>query len=201
MIRKIYFFILKFLFTKIYRTHGTAAPISFRTFFTQRVLRINASAYWPMHFTSTVSGAKNIITGVGTAPGLSPGCYIQGIGQIFIGDYTLVGPNVGIISANHDISNTKKHTAGRVVIGKYCWIGMNSVILPNVELGDHVIVAAGSVVTKSFPDGYCVIGGNPARVLKKIDPVTVIKERNKYEYVGYIPAEKFHSYRKKHLNV
>jgi len=50
-------------------------------------------------------------------------------------------------------------------IGKKCWIGANAIILPSVELGDNVIVAAGSVVNKSFPDNI-VIGGNPARVIR-----------------------------------
>ncbi|MBS7109518.1 MAG: hypothetical protein KH076_09760 [Streptococcus sp.] len=46
---------------------------------------------------------------------------------------------------------------------------MNSVILPGVILGDHTIVGAGAVVTHSFPDGYCIIGGNPARIIKALD--------------------------------
>ena len=55
-----------------------------------------------------------------------------------------------------------------IIIGKKCWIGMNSVILPGVVLGDHTIVGAGAVVTKSFVDGNCVIGGNPARIIRKL---------------------------------
>ena len=46
---------------------------------------------------------------------------------------------------------------------------MNSVITAEVELGTRTIVAAGSVVTKSFPEGYCVLGGVPAKVIKKLD--------------------------------
>ena len=46
---------------------------------------------------------------------------------------------------------------------------MNSVILPGVFLGENTVVAAGSVVTKSFPQGYCIVGGVPAKVIKVIE--------------------------------
>ena len=46
---------------------------------------------------------------------------------------------------------------------------MNSVILPGVKLGTRTIVAAGSVVTKSFPEGYCVIAGSPAKIIRYLD--------------------------------
>lgn len=55
-----------------------------------------------------------------------------------------------------------------VIIGKKCWIGMNAIILPGVKLGDNTIVGAGSVVTKSFPDGNLVIAGNPAKIINKL---------------------------------
>ena len=45
---------------------------------------------------------------------------------------------------------------------------MNSMILPGVELGPRTVVGAGSVVTKSFPEGDCVIAGNPAKIIKKL---------------------------------
>ncbi len=53
-------------------------------------------------------------------------------------------------------------------IGNNCWIGEKSIILPGVILGDFCVVGAGSVVTKSAPD-YCMLVGNPARIIKRYD--------------------------------
>ena len=119
--------------------------------------------------------------------------------DIYIGDYTIIAPNVGIISANHDLYDYRTHNKGVVKIGNYCWIGMNAVIMPNIELGDHTIVAAGSVVTDSFPEGYCVIAGNPAKCVRKLRKEECVKYRNPHEYYGYIKKNKFAAYRKKHL--
>ncbi|PJE48064.1 MAG: acyltransferase [Sediminibacterium sp.] len=170
----------------IYRTKGTAAPITLRCWFIQKILGFNKDAYWPTHHSSMISGVKNIKIGIGTAPGLSPGCYIQGGGKIFIGDYTIVAPNVGIISANHSLYDYTKHESKEVYIGRYCWIGMNSVIMPGVVLGDHTIVAAGAIVTKKFEEGYCVLAGNPAKIIKLIDKKMCVEKTNIYQYRGYI---------------
>jgi len=98
------------------------------------------------------------------------GCYFQTMdGTITIGKGTYIAVNVGIITTNHDLLNPDIHAPGKdIIIGEKCWIGMNSVILPGVVLGNHTVVAAGSIVTKSYPDGYCVIGGNPAKVIKNL---------------------------------
>lgn len=56
-----------------------------------------------------------------------------------------------------------------VNFGKYCWIGMNAIILPGVTLGNCTIVGAGSVVTKSFIQGNCVIAGNPAKLIRNLN--------------------------------
>ena len=90
--------------------------------------------------------------------------------HIYIGSGTESANNVGIITVNHDIKDVKQHVAGKdVIIGKYCWIGMNAVILPGVVLGDNTVVGAGAVVTHSFEKGHCVIGGNPAHLIKLIN--------------------------------
>ncbi|RTZ49710.1 acyltransferase [Chryseobacterium arthrosphaerae] len=151
-----------------YETRDTQTPIRFGMWFMQKVVGYNRDAYWPMHFTSIVGNPKNIYAGIDTSPGYSPGCYIQGGGKVYVGDYTQIAPNVGIISSNHDLYDSRKKIVKEVRIGKYCWIGMNAVILPGVVVGDFTIIAAGAVVTKSFEEGYCVIGGNPARKIKDL---------------------------------
>ena len=100
----------------------------------------------------------------------SEGSYYQAFGKIIIGEGTYIAPNVGLITANHSIDNLDEHESPKnIVLGRHCWIGMNSVILPGVTLGDNTIVGAGAIVTKSFPDGHCILVGNPAKCIKKGD--------------------------------
>ena len=184
----------------LYRDFGNLRSCFYTNIF-QKVLGFNRGAYWPTHFTSVITFSRNIEIGIGTAPGLSPNCYIQGQDGIKLGDYSLVGPGVGIISSNHDIYDIRNHRPSRgVVIGSYCWLGMNAVILPNVRLGHHTIVAAGAVVTHSFPDGYCVLAGNPATIIKYLDPTKVLSSRNNNEYIGYYRSIYFHQNKFKYLD-
>jgi len=175
--------------------------IDFDTWWRQRVLGHNYHAYWPMHFTSRVTYTQNILVGKGAFPGFMPGCYIQGIGGIIVGKYSIFSANVGIISANHDLYDSSVHNPGEVQIGDYCWVGMNAVILPGVQLGDYTIVGAGAVVTKSFPDGYCVIGGNPARVIRQLEKDKCKRYEMGSPYRGYIREEQFAGFANKHLKV
>jgi sugar O-acyltransferase (sialic acid O-acetyltransferase NeuD family) len=62
------------------------------------------------------------------------------------------------------------NVSGNCKIGKFTFIGTNSTILPNVEIGTNVIVAAGSVVTKNVPDN-CMVAGVPAIVKKELKPL------------------------------
>ena len=140
------------------------------SFFFKYILLQNRKVPWHIHYTSTVHNFQNIVRGKSVFPGDSPGNYIEASNGIFIGDFTNIGPNVGLISSNHHpIDNSKHIKAAPIKIGSFCWVGMNVVILPSIELGDFTIVGAGSIVTKNFSDGYCVIAGNPAKVIKYLD--------------------------------
>ena len=94
-----------------------------------------------------------------------------------IGSNTLMASNVFITDHDHGSSTVDSmflHPASRplsyscVSIGKSCWIGQNVCILKGVSLGDNCIVAAGAVVTRSFP-AFSVIGGVPAKLLKTLN--------------------------------
>jgi acetyltransferase-like isoleucine patch superfamily enzyme len=138
--------------------------------------------------------------GINTNAGTRPGCYLQGNGGIYIGNYVHFASNIGVISGNHDLNDQTKHKTKEVRIGDYTWIGMGAIILPGVILGTRTIVGAGSVVTKSFPNGYCVIAGNPARLIKTLDPSEFKPTKFRTEYYGYIPKEMFGKWSKKHLS-
>lgn len=139
-------------------------------FLFRKIFRQNAGVKWPVHHTATIHSAHKLKIGKETFPGDSPGVYINAQNGVNVGDYTNLGPNVGLISANHDyIDNSQPADAPPINIGRYCWLGMGAIVLPGVQLGDFTIVGAGTVVTKSFADGFCVIAGNPAKIIRELN--------------------------------
>ncbi len=141
-------------------------------FLFRRILRRNADVKWAIHHTSTIHCPEKLLVGKSVYPGDSPGVYINAKNGISVGDYTNISPNVGLVSVNHDLIDNGRHLpAAPISIGRFCWIGMGAIILPGVQLGDFTTVGAGAIVTKSFPDGYCVLGGNPARIIKQLNKV------------------------------
>lgn len=182
-------------------TQGTQTPIVFRDWYRQEVRGVNRGPYWPVHPSSMVSSWRNVLAGVETSPGAMPGCYIQAMGPVILGDYTQIAPKVSIISSNHKLEDLREHDIGRVEIGEYSWLGAGAVVLPNVTLGPFTIVAAGAVVTKPFPDGYTVLAGIPARVVKTLDPAKCVRHRSPHEYHGFIPKANFEAFRASELLV
>lgn len=151
-------------------------------FIFQRIFRINSNVPWPVHWSSIVTNPEKIqVSYIFPNLGVLPGSYIQAMNGIYVGKNTRVGPRVKIISANHNIYDFDRHDpAPPIKIGDNCWIGANAVILPGVELADRIIVAAGSVVNKSFLEGDCIIAGVPAKVVKKIGKYGEEPESNSY---------------------
>ena len=138
----------------------------------QKILGFNRDAPVPINHTSKVSDWKNIVFHPDNLDNFqSGGCYFQNYSaKIVIGRGAYIAPNVGLITANHDVRDPDRILEGRdIVIDEKCWVGMNAVILPGVHLGPGTVVAAGAVVTKSFPLGKCVVGGVPARVIGEAD--------------------------------
>lgn len=139
-------------------------------FFMQKIIGINRKVPWPVHFTSQVKGYKKIKKLTQKNPGSALGCYIDGRNGIIFEKNVLVGPNVSIISRNHSsIFYTEYSENPPIIIRKNSLLSSGCIILAGVELGEHTIVAAGAVVTKSFPGKNQLIGGNPAKLIKKTD--------------------------------
>ena len=92
--------------------------------------------------------------------------------HIYVGDYTMFGPNVTVATAGHPILPELREKIYQynfpVTIGRNCWIGAGAVILPGVSIGDNTVIGAGSVVTKDIPANVVAVG-NPCRVLRRIN--------------------------------
>jgi acetyltransferase-like isoleucine patch superfamily enzyme len=172
MIKKTIFNII-YLFLKLFGgknfSNKSFHPfVLLKFFYWQKILRINEKVPWPVHFTSQVKAPEKIIKGTRN-PGMALGCYIDGRNGIIIEENVWIGPKVSLISMNHTLDNYHKYEkTNPIKIGKNSWIGTSATILPGVELGEHVIVAAGAIVTKSFNENNIVLGGNPAKIIKEI---------------------------------
>lgn len=92
--------------------------------------------------------------------------------HIYVGDYTMLGPNVVIATAGHPILPELRPLAYQynmpVHIGKNCWLGAGVIVLPGVTIGDNTVIGAGSVVTKDIPANVVAVG-NPCKVLREIN--------------------------------
>lgn len=99
--------------------------------------------------------------------------------HIYVGDYTMFGPNVTIATAGHPVLPELREKGYQynkpVHIGRNCWLGAGVIVMPGVTIGDNTVIGAGSVVTKDIPANVVAVG-NPCRVMRAIN------ERDKEYY-------------------
>lgn len=92
--------------------------------------------------------------------------------HIYVGDYTMFGPNVVIATGGHPLLPELREKGyqynAAVRIGRNCWIGAGAIIVPGITIGDNVVIGAGSIVTKDIPSNMLAVG-NPCRVLREIN--------------------------------
>lgn len=92
--------------------------------------------------------------------------------HIYIGDHTMLGPNVTIATANHPLLPELREKAYQynlpVHIGRNCWFGAGVIVVPGVTIGDNTVIGAGSIVTKDIPSN-CLVVGNPCHVLRELN--------------------------------
>ena len=99
-------------------------------------------------------------------------CVILDVNKVIFGDNVMIAPKVQIYTATHPL-NPDRRNSGRelgypITIGNNVWIGGGAIICPGVSIGDNAVIAAGAVVTKNV-ESNVLVGGNPAKVIKKID--------------------------------
>jgi acetyltransferase-like isoleucine patch superfamily enzyme len=109
---------------------------------------------------------------------IGPCCRLYGKGGIWIGEGTIFGPEVTVLSAmpSYEDPASLPFDAGMgpmpVRIGKGVWVGYGAMLCPGVRVGAGAVIGMGAVVTEDVPSG-AVVGGNPARVLRMRDPEIV----------------------------
>ena len=111
---------------------------------------------------------KNISVGEGVF--INACCHFQDHGGVTLGDGCQIGHNVVFATLNHELLPERRGVTrpAPITLGKHVWVGSNATILQGVTIGDNAVVAAGAVVTKDVP-ANTIVGGVPARVIKRID--------------------------------
>lgn len=91
--------------------------------------------------------------------------------HIYVGDNTMLGPNVVLATANHPLMPEIRAKAYQynlpIHIGKNCWFGAGVIVVPGITIGDNVVIGAGSIVTKDIPSNV-LAAGNPCRIIREI---------------------------------
>lgn len=127
---------------------------------------------------------------------INEGAYWSAKGGVKIGNNVIFGPKTTIWTYNHNYKGTYLPYGGpdlleKVIIEDNVWVGMNSIILPGVTIGEGSIIGAGSIVTKDVPK-LCIVGGNPA---------TLIGKRDEEHYNYLLKQKKYYLKNKSKLNM
>lgn len=92
--------------------------------------------------------------------------------HIYVGDYTMFGPNVVLATAGHPITPELRKRGYQynapIHIGNNCWLGTGVLVMPGITIGDNVIIGAGSVVTKDISSNVIAVG-NPCHILREVN--------------------------------
>jgi len=128
-----------------------------------------------------ITSPKNVVIGddVSIAHHVFLGASSQG--EIRIGHRCAIAAYVKIVTPTHDYRVLPVSSVGinkSVVIGEDVWIGTAAIVLPGVSVGDGAVIAAGAVVTRDVPPD-CVVGGVPARIIKRLESREIRLERGK----------------------
>lgn len=142
------------------------------------------------YFSSNIVYPERIF--IGDYVSIGPECTLIAAqnAKIVIGNGTIIAPKSSFLTSNHNygsdnikaIPYDNVNFVGDITIGEGVWIGESVIILCNVKIGNGAVIAAGSVVTKNVPE-FAVVGGNPARVIKYRNNITVferLREEGRY---------------------
>lgn len=108
---------------------------------------------------------------VGAEVFINHGCTLNDMGGIEIGDRTMIGPNVSLLTAGHPTPVAQRRagiTVAPIVIGADVWIGAGAIVLGGVSVGDGAVLAAGAVVSRDVPPAT-LVAGVPARAVRAVD--------------------------------
>jgi maltose O-acetyltransferase len=97
-------------------------------------------------------------------------CIVLDVCRVAIGDYTMFGPGVQILTPMHPLNaelRRKQEYGEPIEIGSDVWVGGGALILPGVRIGSRSVIGAGSIVTRDIPDGVFA-AGNPCRVIREL---------------------------------
>ena len=146
---------------------GYRDPAEVRALFSRLTGAAVDESFWLLPPFYTDFG-KNIR--IGTNVFINHACEFMDRGGITLGDHVLIGPKVNLVTINHPLDPATRRSTwcAPIVIGTGAWIGAGASVMPGVTIGKNAVVAANAVVTSDVPDDT-VVGGIPARVIKRID--------------------------------